>query len=76
MADAKMPAAKPIEVRVWKVGRAVEGTGLENRQGRKFLVSSNLTPSAKFASNRAQEDDAVLGEARQGVAPGREGHPL
>src|ERR1039458_4365347 len=31
---------------MWKVGRAVEGTGLENRQGRKFLVSSNLTPSA------------------------------
>ena len=30
-----------------KVGRAVECTGLENRQGRKILVSSNLTPSAK-----------------------------
>ena len=29
-----------------KVGRAVECTGLENRQGRKILVSSNLTPSA------------------------------
>jgi hypothetical protein len=27
-------------------GRAVEGTGLENRQGRKLLVGSNPTPSA------------------------------
>jgi putative endonuclease len=27
-------------------GRAVEGTGLENRQTRKGFVSSNLTPSA------------------------------
>src|SRR5678815_4413078 len=33
-----------------KVGRAVECTGLENRQGRKILVSSNLTPSAKTES--------------------------
>jgi hypothetical protein len=30
----------------WMGGRAVEGTGLENRQGRKFLVGSNPTPSA------------------------------
>ncbi len=29
-------------------GRAVEGTGLENRQGRKSLVGSNPTPSATF----------------------------
>ena len=27
-------------------GRAVEGTGLENRQARKGLVGSNPTPSA------------------------------
>ena len=27
-------------------GRAVEGTGLENRQVRKGLVGSNPTPSA------------------------------
>ena len=27
-------------------GRAVEGTGLENRQGRESLVGSNPTPSA------------------------------
>jgi hypothetical protein len=32
----------------WMGGRAVEGTGLENRQGRKFLVGSNPTPSATF----------------------------
>src|SRR6266545_3207645 len=29
-------------------GRAVEGTGLENRQGRKSLVGSNPTPSASL----------------------------
>jgi hypothetical protein len=28
-------------------GRAVEGTGLENRRGRKVTVGSNPTPSAK-----------------------------
>jgi hypothetical protein len=36
-------------------GRAVEGTGLENRQGRKLLVGSNPTPSAmtsKSSHNR------------------------
>jgi hypothetical protein len=31
-------------------GRAVEGTGLENRQGRKLLVGSNPTPSARCAT--------------------------
>ncbi len=31
----------------WKLGRAVEGTGLENRQGFAPFVSSNLTASAK-----------------------------
>jgi len=30
-------------------GRAVEGTGLENRQARKGLVGSNPTPSATNA---------------------------
>jgi hypothetical protein len=30
-------------------GRAVEGTGLENRQTRKGLVGSNPTPSANIA---------------------------
>src|SRR5258708_32643060 len=29
-------------------GRAVEGTGLENRQGCKLLVGSNPTPSATY----------------------------
>ena len=29
-------------------GRAVEGTGLENRQTRKGLVGSNPTPSATY----------------------------
>ncbi len=31
-------------------GRAVEGTGLENRQGWKLFVGSNPTPSAIFLS--------------------------
>ena len=30
----------------WMGGRAVEGTGLENRQAREGLVGSNPTPSA------------------------------
>ena len=30
-------------------GRAVEGTGLENRQGLTLLVGSNPTPSANLA---------------------------
>src|SRR5712692_11414763 len=38
-----------------KVGRAVEGTGLENRQGRKSLVSSNLTPSARPQKKKAAD---------------------
>jgi hypothetical protein len=37
---------KWLIVRVWKGGRVVEGTGLENRQARKGLVGSNPTPSA------------------------------
>ena len=32
-------------------GRAVEGTGLENRQGRKSLVGSNPTPSASDSNS-------------------------
>ena len=45
---AKIPAGQGVECALGKVGRAVEGTGLENRQGRKLLASSNLAPSAKF----------------------------
>jgi hypothetical protein len=33
-------------------GRAVEGTGLENRQARKGLVGSNPTPSATQRASR------------------------
>ena len=35
---------------MWKRGRAVECTGLENRQGRESFVSSNLTASATPSS--------------------------
>jgi hypothetical protein len=33
---------------IWKGGRAVEGSGLENRQRFTPLVGSNPTPSATF----------------------------
>ena len=33
-------------------GRAVEGTGLENRQGLALLVGSNPTPSATLRFSR------------------------
>ena len=43
-------------------GRAVEGTGLENRQARKGLVGSNPTPSAEslgsFVDGGSNRDDA------------------
>ena len=39
-----------LEVQLWRGGRAVEGTGLENRQRRKSLVGSNPTPSATESS--------------------------
>src|SRR5207244_3628857 len=45
-------------------GRAVEGTGLENRQGCKPLVGSNPTPSATF---KAAEARVVL---NCNIAPG------
>jgi hypothetical protein len=35
--------------RLGRGGRAVEGSGLENRQGRKSFVSSNLTHAAVHA---------------------------
>jgi hypothetical protein len=36
----------------------VEGTGLENRQGRKPFVGSNPTLSAKFINTVAHETQA------------------
>jgi hypothetical protein len=43
----RMVASKTIMI-TWqrRGGRAVEGTGLENRRGRKVTVGSNPTPSA------------------------------
>jgi hypothetical protein len=40
-------------------GRAVEGTGLENRQGRKSLVGSNPTPSAKHLETNSVQLDPI-----------------
>ena len=37
-----------LQFEPWKRGRAVEGTGLENRRRGNPFVSSNLTASAKF----------------------------
>jgi hypothetical protein len=42
-----------LEFQGWMGGRAVEGTGLENRQTRKRLEGSNPSPSAIFNNNRA-----------------------
>jgi hypothetical protein len=36
-------------------GRVVEGTGLENRQGRKSFVGSNPTPSANLIPARTRK---------------------
>ena len=44
-------------------GRAVEGTGLENRQARERLVGSNPTPSATAGS--AQKKRRSLGRASE-----------
>jgi hypothetical protein len=41
-------------------GRVVEGTGLENRQGRKSFVGSNPTPSA-IATNPTPSDHGRFG---------------
>ena len=42
-------------------GRAVEGTGLENRQTRKGLVGSNPTPSANpYRPNSPPDHSAPL----------------
>ena len=45
---AKLPDRLQFEA--GKRGRAVEGTGLENRRRGNPFVSSNLTASAKFIS--------------------------
>jgi hypothetical protein len=49
-------------------GRAVEGTGLENRQTRKRLEGSNPSPSAKFPPRRKG-----LGDGRQDLKNGQLG---
>ena len=46
-----MPQKRPerrLEYKAWKRGRAVEGTGLENRRRSDLFVSSNLTASANL----------------------------
>src|SRR5438094_4232741 len=55
----------------WRVGmggRAVEGTGLENRQGCKPLVGSNPTPSAILAFLRAATAGSPTAPASFAVA--------
>ena len=41
-----------LQFTAWKRGRAVEGTGLENRRRGNPFVSSNLTASATFFLRR------------------------
>src|ERR1051326_4932993 len=45
---------RPILGPTGRGGRVVEGSGLENRQGRKSFVSSNLTHAASAATQRYQ----------------------
>jgi Flp pilus assembly pilin Flp len=55
-------------------GRAVEGTGLENRQGCKLLVGSNPTPSARASRHcptplpdhltNHQQNSGIIGDTR------------
>ena len=44
-----------LQFTAWKRGRAVEGTGLENRRRGNPFVSSNLTASAKFIATLVQQ---------------------
>ena len=48
-------------------GRAVEGTGLENRQACKGLVGSNPTPSTKVVPHAGRTKGALI----PALAPGR-----
>ena len=52
-------------------GRAVEGTGLENRQARERFVGSNPTPSATI--NRACRKKRSLGQASDFSSASRRG---
>ena len=52
-------------------GRAVEGTGLENRQARKGLVSSNLTPSATLCLRLRVSLRGVLYALARGMGDAR-----
>src|SRR5436853_7640263 len=58
---------------LWRGGRAVECTGLENRKARKGLVSSNLTPSANTQVLPIPERIAIIGS---GGSPNRHGFEL
>ena len=48
MQQRKAQSLERLQFRPRKRGRAVEGTGLENRRRGNPFVSSNLTASAKF----------------------------
>ena len=54
-------------------GRAVEGTGLENRQARERLVGSNPTPSA-INLKRSKINREEHAEAPEHFMPGSMGH--
>ncbi len=51
MQQRKARLADRLQFKAWKRGRAVEGTGLENRRRGNPFVSSNLTASARTLRN-------------------------
>gem|GEM_PF-5115371 len=57
------------DTHAWTCGRVVECTGFENRQGRKSLVSSNLTGSAN-AEALAMARASALADDMGGVIDG------
>ena len=65
MQQREVPSRDRLQFIAWKRGRAVEGTGLENRRRGNPFVSSNLTASAKFKSRLELFVEQLLHRGRQ-----------
>ena len=66
LVGAKLPAGTSA---TWTGGRAVEGTGLENRHTGNGIVSSNLTPSVAGARAPEKVEIQKVDEDRTGRGP-------